>query len=148
MAADSKLAVILHADIVGSTALVQKDERIAHERIRAAFSRLSDSVAHNAGETLELRGDALVAQFQRASDAIAAAIAFQEDNARRSDARREAIAIQVRIESESLWARSSLRIARSPAPGWWWLNGSSNWPMRAGSSSPAQFSKRPQRGCQ
>ena len=27
-----KLAVILHADVVGSTALVQKDESLAHAR--------------------------------------------------------------------------------------------------------------------
>ena len=32
-----KLAVILHADVVGSTMLVQKDESLAHERILDAF---------------------------------------------------------------------------------------------------------------
>ena len=30
------LAVILHADVAGSTALVQKDEHVAHERIQDA----------------------------------------------------------------------------------------------------------------
>jgi class 3 adenylate cyclase len=34
------LAVILHADVAGSTALVQKDEHVAHERIQNAFRRL------------------------------------------------------------------------------------------------------------
>lgn len=28
-----KLAVILHADVAGSTELIQQDERLAHERI-------------------------------------------------------------------------------------------------------------------
>jgi adenylate cyclase len=37
-----KLAVILHADVVGSTALVQENEVIAHERIQYAFQRFSD----------------------------------------------------------------------------------------------------------
>jgi class 3 adenylate cyclase len=37
MAHQTKLVVILHADIVGSTALVMKDEQISHERIRDAF---------------------------------------------------------------------------------------------------------------
>ncbi len=34
-----KLAVIVHADVVGSTALVQRDETLAHQRINAAFQR-------------------------------------------------------------------------------------------------------------
>jgi class 3 adenylate cyclase len=33
-----KLAVILHADVVGSTALVQKNEMVAHERTRLLMS--------------------------------------------------------------------------------------------------------------
>jgi class 3 adenylate cyclase len=39
-----KLAVILHADIAGSTKLVQQDEQLAHERIQDAFQRFSDTV--------------------------------------------------------------------------------------------------------
>jgi hypothetical protein len=37
----SKLAVILHADGVGSTGLVRSDEQIAHERIQDAFRKFS-----------------------------------------------------------------------------------------------------------
>ena len=80
MATRSKLAVILHADVVGSTKLVQLDERVAHERMQDAFRRLSDAVASYGGTTHELRGDALVAEFSRASDAVCAAIAFQVGN--------------------------------------------------------------------
>ena len=65
-----KLAVILHADVVGSTALVQRDESIAHQRIRATFQRFSETIALYQGLTHELRGDALVAEFARASDAV------------------------------------------------------------------------------
>lgn len=36
-----KLAVIIHADVVGSTALVQQNETIAHERMQSAFRRFS-----------------------------------------------------------------------------------------------------------
>jgi class 3 adenylate cyclase len=39
-----KLAVILHADVAGSTQLVQQDEQLAHERIRDAFRRFSDAI--------------------------------------------------------------------------------------------------------
>jgi class 3 adenylate cyclase len=69
-----KLAVILHADIAGSTALVQKDEQLAHERIQDAFQRFSRNIENYLGVVHELRGDALLAEFERASDAVAAAL--------------------------------------------------------------------------
>ena len=72
-----KLAVILHADVVGSTSLVQKNETLAHERIQAAFRQFSETIDSYGGITHELRGDALVAEFDRASDAVTAALAFQ-----------------------------------------------------------------------
>jgi adenylate cyclase len=63
--------------VVGSTSLVQKNEAQAHERIQAAFHQFSDTITAYRGMTRELRGDALVAEFERASDAVAAALAFQ-----------------------------------------------------------------------
>jgi len=75
-----KLAVILHADVVGSTVLVQKNESLAHERIHFAFERLSDTITSYGGIAREIRGDALVAEFNRASDAVNAALAFQQAN--------------------------------------------------------------------
>jgi len=72
--------VILHADVVGSTALVQYDETVAHERIQNSFRRFSETIEAYGGVTHELRGDALVAEFDRASDAVCAGIAFQADN--------------------------------------------------------------------
>lgn len=71
-----KLAVILHADVVGSTSLVQCDERLAHERIRDSFRRFGDTISAYSGKVHELRGDALLAEFERASDAVSAALAF------------------------------------------------------------------------
>jgi len=76
-----KLAVILHADVAGSTALVQQDEQLAHERIQEAFHRFSDHIEKYMGKVLELRGDALLAKFKSASEAVAAALAFQADQA-------------------------------------------------------------------
>ncbi|MDH3466694.1 MAG: rhodanese-like domain-containing protein [Gammaproteobacteria bacterium] len=74
-----KLAVILHADVVGSTALVQQDEQLAHERIQGTFRRFGDTITKYHGSVRELRGDALLAEFERASDAITAALAFQAE---------------------------------------------------------------------
>jgi adenylate cyclase len=75
-----KLAVILHADVVGSTTLVQQNEALAHERIQGAFNRFSEIINSYTGITRELRGDAILAEFDRASDAVSAALAFQIAN--------------------------------------------------------------------
>lgn len=85
MATRSRLAVILHADIVGSSALVQIDERVAHERIRDAFKKASEVITRYAGATHELRGDAMLAEFQRASDAVTSALAIQAENTERNN---------------------------------------------------------------
>lgn len=92
-----KLAVILHADVVGSTALVQKDETLAHDCIRDAFRRLSESILGYGGTTHELRGDALVAEFARASDAVCAALAFQAGNVESNATLGDKMRPQVRI---------------------------------------------------
>ena len=75
-----KLAVILHADVVGSTSLVQQNETLSHQRIQSAFNHFSETIKVYGGKTRELRGDALVAEFDRASDAVPAALAFQVIN--------------------------------------------------------------------
>jgi class 3 adenylate cyclase/mono/diheme cytochrome c family protein len=74
----SKLAVILHADICDSTGLLQQHEILAHARIKDSFRRLGAVVSSYNGQVCELRGDAIVAQFGRASDAVVASMAFQE----------------------------------------------------------------------
>ena len=75
-----KLAVILHADVVDSTALVRQDEIIAHQRIQDAFQRFSDAIKTHNGLAREFRGDALIAEFPKASDAITASVEFQAAN--------------------------------------------------------------------
>ena len=74
-----KLTVILHADVAGSTALVHQDEQLAHERIQGAFHRFGTTITKYHGRVRELRGDALLAEFERASDAVTAALVFQAD---------------------------------------------------------------------
>ena len=93
----ASLAVILHADVLGSTRLVQQDERLAHNRIGAAFRALSQTIAGYGGRVHEIRGDALVAEFSRASDALLAAFAFQEQNLARNRTLDDGILPEVRI---------------------------------------------------
>ncbi len=74
------LAVILHADIVDSTRLVQLNETIAHQRIVEAFKCFATIIEAHAGKVQELRGDAILAIFNRASDAVSAALTFQYEH--------------------------------------------------------------------
>jgi adenylate cyclase len=74
---DRKLAVILHADVVGSTRLVQKNESLAHQRIVDTFKQFESNIDQYNGVVHEIRGDALLAIFSRASDAVNAALTFQ-----------------------------------------------------------------------
>ncbi len=69
---------MLHADIAGSTAPVLRDETRAHEAMQRAFAQLATAIDNYGGRVLETRGDALVAEFSRASDAIFAALAGQQ----------------------------------------------------------------------
>lgn len=92
-----KLAVILHADVSGSTLLVQLDETLAHERIQDATNRLSQVILRYGGIAHEVRGDALVAEFERASDAISASLAFQSENALANSCLTDQIRPQLRI---------------------------------------------------
>jgi len=81
----SNLAVLLHADIVGSTSMAQRNEVAAHERIKNAFQRFNDVIVSYRGKVKEIRGDALVAQFERASDAVAAALSFLDSQVRQNE---------------------------------------------------------------
>jgi adenylate cyclase len=92
-----KLAVILHADVVGSTSLVQQNESLAHERIQTIFQNFSETIKTYGGIAREIRGDALVAEFDRASDAVAAAITFQTLNEESENVLDDDIRPQLRI---------------------------------------------------
>ena len=92
-----KLAVILHADVVGSTVLVHQDEALAHQRIQTVFTNFSETIESYGGLAREIRGDALVAEFSRASDAVIAASVFQDLNEASNASIEDDIKPQLRI---------------------------------------------------
>jgi class 3 adenylate cyclase len=55
-------------------------ESIAHTRIQDAFRRFASIIETYGGIAHEIRGDALVAEFSRVSDAVSAALKFQQQN--------------------------------------------------------------------
>ncbi len=92
-----RLVVILHADIVGSTMLVQLDEAIAHSRFQSAFRNFSKIIKAYGGVAHEIRGDALVAEFELTTDAVNAALAFQAQNLKTNKTYKDDIKPQLRI---------------------------------------------------
>ena len=60
--------------------LSKKMRLLAHERIQDTFRRFSKTIRNLGGITHEIRGDALVAEFTKASDAISASLTFQTTN--------------------------------------------------------------------
>ena len=92
-----KLAVILHADVVGSTSLVQKNETLAHERITSAFRQFSETIRQYGGRVHEIRGDAILAEFARASDAVCATLAFQQENSKQNKTLEDDIVPELRV---------------------------------------------------
>lgn len=92
-----KLAVVLHADVVGSTKLVQRNETLAHNRVQDAFRRFSKIITSYGGIAREIRGDALIAEFPRASDAVCAALRFQQLNEQHNNQLEDDIAPTVRV---------------------------------------------------
>jgi len=92
-----RLTVILHADVADSTGLVQKDELLAHDEFQLAFHRFEDTIKKYGGRVLELRGDAVIAEFDRASDAVSSALAFQQATANQTAAPDDSLKPTLRI---------------------------------------------------
>ena len=95
--AQRELVVVLHADVVGSTAMVHQNESVAHARIRDAFQSFARTIALYGGTAHEIRGDALLAEFSRASDAVSAALSFQSDNTRWTESLQDDIRPEVQV---------------------------------------------------
>lgn len=92
-----KLAVLLHADVIGSTALVQLNETVAHGRIRDAFQHFSEIITAHNGIAHEIRGDALIAEFSKASDAVTAALEFQSSNTAHNEGLSDKVRPELRV---------------------------------------------------
>ena len=76
----TRRAAILHLDIVGSTRQVVQNLIFAHHQIQQTYQRISKICRRNRGIPHELRGDAVVAEFRFAADALKAAVEIQTFN--------------------------------------------------------------------
>jgi adenylate cyclase len=93
-----KLAAILAADIVGYSALMERDEAGTHERLKAGRKDLFEpEIARHHGRVFKVMGDGMLAEFGSVVDAVECAVALQRGLAERNAAVPEDQRIQVRI---------------------------------------------------
>jgi adenylate cyclase len=83
---ERKLAAILAADVVGYSALMERDEKGTFARLKALRTELFEpEIKGHHGRVFKLMGDGLLAEFGSVVDAVECAVAVQEEMAKRSD---------------------------------------------------------------
>lgn len=81
---ERRLAAILAADMVGYSRLMAEDEVATLARLKAYMDTVAAAIAHHRGRIVATAGDGVLAEFQSAVQAVAAAVALQESLARDS----------------------------------------------------------------
>ena len=95
---DRKLAAILAADVVGYSAMMERDEAGTHERVRTGRKELFEpTIARHHGTIFKLMGDGMLAEFSSVVEAVECAVALQRGLAERNAALPQDQRIQVRI---------------------------------------------------
>ena len=95
---ERKLTTILAADVVGYSALMERDEAGTHERLKAGRRDLFEpEIARHHGRVFKLMGDGLLAEFGSVVDAVECAVSLQRALAERNANVAEDQRIEVRI---------------------------------------------------
>ncbi len=76
---ERKLAAILYADVAGYSRLTAEDEEGTHRALSACLDAITVSIEKHHGKVLHFAGDAVLADFATASDALVCALAVQRD---------------------------------------------------------------------
>ena len=74
-----RLAAILSADAVGYSRLMAADERATVAALDSARAVFRNQIEANQGRVIDMAGDSVLAVFETASGAVAAALAIQRD---------------------------------------------------------------------
>jgi adenylate cyclase len=94
---ERRLAAILAADVVGYSALMERDEAGTFTRLKARRKLFEPEVKRHHGRIFKLMGDGLLAEFGSVVDAVECAVAMQRGLAERNASVNEAERIDVRI---------------------------------------------------
>jgi adenylate cyclase len=95
---ERRLAAILAADVVGYSALMERDEAGTFERLKTGRKELFEpEISRHHGRVFKLMGDGLLAEFSSVVDAVECAVSLQRGLAERNASLPESERIQVRI---------------------------------------------------
>ena len=95
---ERRLAVILAADVVGFSALMERDEAGTFERLKAGRKELFEpEIERHHGRIFKLMGDGLLAEFISVVDAVECAVSLQRGLAERNSVLTSDQHIEVRI---------------------------------------------------
>lgn len=95
---DRKLAAILAADVVGYSAMMERDETGTHERLQAGLRDVFEpTIAKHHGTIFKLMGDGLLAEFTSVVEAVECAVVLQRALAERNRDVPQEHQIRVRI---------------------------------------------------
>ncbi len=111
-----RLAVIVAADMVGYSRLMETDETGTLAQLRSIRNELIDpKIAEHRGRLVKTTGDGLLIEFLSVTEAVQSALDIQEAMTQRN----AAVPINRRLQSAraSISARSSPRARTSTAPG-------------------------------
>lgn len=82
---DRKLAAILAADVVGYSAMMERDETGTHEQLQASLREVFEpTIAKHHGVIFKLMGDGLLAEFVSVVEAVECAVVLQRTLAERN----------------------------------------------------------------
>ena len=95
---ERKLAAILAADVVGYSALMERDEAGTFDRLKAGRKELFEpEIKKRHGRIFKLMGDGLLAEFGSVVDAVECAVSLQRGLGERNASAPASERIQVRI---------------------------------------------------
>jgi len=95
---ERKLTAILAADVVGYSAMMERDETATFERLRAEQAELFEpEIAEHGGRIFKLMGDGLLAEFGSAVRAVECAVSLQRGLAERNAALPDDARVELRI---------------------------------------------------
>ena len=83
---ERKLAAILHADVAGYSRLTGQDEEGTHRVLREYLPLIAAQIESHRGRVVHYAGDAVLAEFATASDALQCAVESQQELAERNGA--------------------------------------------------------------
>ena len=95
---ERKLSTILAADVVGYSALMEKDEAGTYDRLKARrVELLEPSIRNCRGRIFKLMGDGVLAEFASVVDAVECAVSIQTAMAERNASSSEGERIELRM---------------------------------------------------